>query len=744
VRYYTLLTLMTDLSMLVGTAAVATSEESPVYLIMVAVGLLLAWRTDRLGEATPVPVRVLVLGSIFGYTLVDQLLLGTNLILTLGHLVAFAMLVKATAVKGPRDYFQIYLLSLCQVIVGGYFASQVVFAAVLVLYLATTGWAMMVLVMTSQTGAWVKSRATDYAERTLDRQRLAPLDQAIGVSRRRFLLRTAGYVPALLVPAVLLFVLMPRGSGRPLTMPLGAGGEQSITGFSERMQLGDMANILQNFATVMQVRLVDPLSRRSLEEPRVPLLWRGLALDTYSRLSHWTWRKTFSETETYRQGSWLAEYLPERTIQQEVLLQPIDSPCLFSLSPILRLESANIPQVNRFKDDGSMRAKDPPPTAREYTVISAREPFPSTEVPDPRYLQVPDEIRDSLRQLARSIAPDVENPTPLSKAQAIVRYFRSGRYGYSLSYRGRAGAEPVTEFLFETRRGHCELYASAMALLLRTLGNEWDDGLKVYKDAIPTRVVNGFRGGEWNPVGRFIEVRQADAHSWVEAFVPGQGWRAFDPTPGAAAIGPGRERTFATYLTEFYEFLKWSWVQHVIQYDTTQQSDLGRSAADVLHVGRTAVAWNTIALDQAWRSWQRTLRRAGRRVGLSGRTLDSLITVATVALFAGAATVVALLARLVTWRRRDRSLAAPVEFYQALLRILARLGFRRRPAQTPMEFAHQVQAVAPEALDPVPWITEAYYRTRFGRHEPDADLQVRIREALVRLAALRDIPGRPE
>src|SRR5262249_38312627 len=129
---------------------------------------------------------------------------------------------------------------------------------------------------------------------------------------------------------------------------------------------------------------------------------------------------------------------------------------------------------------------------------------------------------------------------------------------------GKPGSQPVSTFLFETKSGHCEYFASAMALLLRASG-------------IPTRMVNGFLMGEYNPVGDDYIVRQSDAHSWVEVYLPGSGWVEFDPTPP----DPNRKDPgLATQFSHYVDAMDLFWNSYVLTYDTGSQFQLFRNAQE--------------------------------------------------------------------------------------------------------------------------------------------------------------------
>src|SRR6202040_328115 len=132
------------------------------------------------------------------------------------------------------------------------------------------------------------------------------------------------------------------------------------------------------------------------------------------------------------------------------------------------------------------------------------------------YLQLP-ALDPRIAPLAEQMT--AQKTTAYDKAAAMELYLRS-KYGYTLDLKGKPGDDPLAHFLFETRAGHCEYFASSMTVMLRTLG-------------IPAREVNGFLPGEYNDLGGDYIVRASDAHSWVEVYFPGNEWQVFDPTPAA-------------------------------------------------------------------------------------------------------------------------------------------------------------------------------------------------------------------
>src|SRR5690606_38268831 len=155
------------------------------------------------------------------------------------------------------------------------------------------------------------------------------------------------------------------------------------------------------------------------------------------------------------------------------------------------------------------------------SVVTSRSDLVETDTGIPRqtrqfYLNTPRNTTPRMRALAADVTRDTTSF--LGRARAIESYLRNN-YAYTLEL-PRRGANPIDNFLFEDKRGHCEFFSTAMVLMLREAG-------------VPARNVNGFQGGEWNDVGGYYIVRRMHAHSWVEAWIPGEGWITFDPTPAA-------------------------------------------------------------------------------------------------------------------------------------------------------------------------------------------------------------------
>ena len=175
-----------------------------------------------------------------------------------------------------------------------------------------------------------------------------------------------------------------------------------------------------------------------------------------------------------------------------------------------------------------------------------------------KYLELPPLDR-RIAKLAEEIT--AQAPSNYDKAVALEQYL-STHFGYTLQLPRTLPQDPLANFLFVRKTGHCEYFASSMAVMLRSL-------------RIPSRMVTGFHGGEFNDLTGQYVVRASDAHSWVEAYFPGSGWISFDPTPAGSLPTRGgwsRMRLYADAAASF-------WREWIINYDVSHQRALGKDAA---------------------------------------------------------------------------------------------------------------------------------------------------------------------
>jgi transglutaminase-like putative cysteine protease len=313
------------------------------------------------------------------------------------------------------------------------------------------------------------------------------------------------------------------------------------------------------------------------------------------------------------------------------------------------------------------------------------------------YLQLPP-LDPRIPRLANQIVGSSSNE--YDKAAAIERYLNT-RYGYTLQLLRAPVADPLANFLFDRKQGHCEYFASAMAVMLRTL-------------KIPSRVVNGFRSDEFNDVtGNYI-VRAKNAHSWVEAYFPRYGWITFDPTPGGEVGTPeGWERAML-YLDAAQSF----WREWVISYDASHQYVLGRAA-----IGGTRDWWDrtrTWAYVRYARLLDYVRHGQSRAEKAPTRWLGGGIAIAVLLLLLGN---LGRIARLINERELqahpERAPAhAAAMWYERMARFLARRGMKKSAGQTAQEFVRMIPDN--DLRIPIEKFTDAYESARFGNSAENA------------------------
>jgi protein-glutamine gamma-glutamyltransferase len=485
-----------------------------------------------------------------------------------------------------------------------------------------------------------------------------------------------------------------------------------MSGFSDDVELGQIGQIKQNSEVVMRVKTGAPVAYPMLR-------WRGIALINFDG-KRWSNAERGSETLTARPDGWiflrgpgeqLAAPVPTG-LQYTVFLQPIATAAIFTLAEPISLkgnfsENAN-PELaaqhsyilrdstgslfNPFHNYSPVRymAVSQLPRLNPAQLRSAGDFYPPRIAEE--YLQLPSDLDARIPALARQVTASAK--TPYDKSRAIEGFLRS-RYGYTLNLAGKPGDDPLANFLFVRRAGHCEYFASAMTILLRTL-------------KIPAREVNGFLPGEYNDLAGDYIVRASDAHSWVEVYFPGSGWVTFDPTPAAT-----ENSGFLSRLGKYVDWMQLTWSEWVINYDFGHQVQM----AQILQ--RSSRNWS-----QALSAWfaraqinnRQRLKSMQLRHGTLGLLLPLLLILLLMVLRYDLLGKVTRRLRLYWQLHAPKSPQANPQLasrlYTELLRSLERHGFARRPAETPLEFASSVQTakLAPVVRE----FTSIYASARFG------------------------------
>jgi len=643
----------------------------------------LSVRARRIAQRAAIALLPLFLAA-------DLLYLGDSLLHSLIRLLTLLGILKLLLRTHDRDMRDCYIISFFQLVAASAATVNMVFVAVFLAFLFLGVWAFLLLYL-KQEGA------TGGVEWNAMPARLLPTSLVVSL--------------VALLTTVALFVAIPR-VGRAFLLVKAAAGPM-VAGFSEKVELGSFGTIQTDSGVVMRVRLTNV---RPEEVARLPLRWRGVAFDHFDGAA-WMVSDAARE-EIGRTPGGLATVGRASgsgpLVRQEIALEPIGTDVVFAAPRLIQL-LAPFPRV--FTDTvGTITQPSPPDGRVRYLALSELETtdagaFSARGGSDPAeireaYLQLPP-LAPRVRALAEALSKGARDPYEI--ARRVEGHLRDG-YRYTLELKRDSRYDPIEDFLFAQRAGNCEYFAASMAVLLRAA-------------RVPARVVNGFQRGEWNEYGGYLTVRQRDAHSWVEVYVPGSGWVTFDPSPRATAetAAPGLLGRAARYL----DALGMQWDRYVVAYSLSDQLRLvsvARRRADLLRE-------RAIALLGGFQQ-----RMAGvLRLLIDGSLGARLLLLLPAAAIIGV--VVALRRGSLKGRRSRRARErSDLRFYRRLLSLLARKGFTKAPGHTPREFAAAVEARAIPNLAGVSRVIDLYYRVRYARRPLEEPERRYIDQFLRRLA----------
>jgi protein-glutamine gamma-glutamyltransferase len=409
-----------------------------------------------------------------------------------------------------------------------------------------------------------------------------------------------------------------------------------------------------------------------------PRYWRGAILDVYdgrqwSRGPH-RYRPLERASRTVFRSDLRRARGPQ--IREEIVLEPMEMPVLPSLGRPIEIRG----RFGGVLEDtlGNLRGAHASGARLRYDVLAALAPDPTP--PTPETIALP-AIDPRVRALAEERTRGLGGAA--ARAEALLAIFREG-FRYSLEPGDAGTADPLARFLFETRYGHCEYFASALAVLLRAAD-------------VPSRIVNGYHGGEWNEYGGYFVVRQSDAHSWVEAWID-DAWRRLDASPPATG-GLARRRT--ADWAAWVDAARMRWYRWVVNYGAADQVEIALSVRDSSR--RLWRELGDVSIATLWRSIR--------------DRLDARPMLAT-GLAAGG--VLAVFVAFALVRRRGAAAGGPsgvapgTDAYLRLVRALGRRGIRRRDSETPDDLAGRAAGMLGDEAAPVRAIVALYQEIRFS------------------------------
>jgi transglutaminase-like putative cysteine protease len=734
--------------LLAGTAVftLATSGVlSSFTLVLVVLFCALSWYADpemRLGQ--------LFARATFGFNVVTLILLAGSVfqvarsfpdvdLLPFLDFVLFLLVLKLCQRRGNRDYLQVYILSFLVMLAAAWLATSVVFIVGFGFYVLLATWTLVLFHLRREIEEnYIVRHASESKAEQVTATRVLNSRRVVGPA---FFATTGAVALLVLLGSSLVFAMVSRvGLGFILG---GVRRPVGIAGFTDEVKLGMHGVISTDNQTVVLRSQIPNITAMTDDNARdrviSSLYWRGTVYDTYDKGQWLRSRedKTRTQLSSFQSPVELSKgYLVtdpfevnpprgrkasiggaiEQTIEIVALSHPVafalDRPVLFEIPPPPAGSFTAVDLEARWSDEVSLRMFRVNPTnpydrrqamteflGARYRVYSheadrARPEHLAKEQLAPEtfdnYLRIPASLTARISALTGEIMTGQR--TPAAKVQAVVGWLRR-THGYTTNLkRDERIADPLEDFLFAEKDGHCEYFASAAAILLRTGG-------------VPTRYVNGFLGGEWNDLRQAITVRENRAHSWIEAYLGREGWVRVDATPAlsrTAHMGKLRQLIDAAELF---------WGRWVVEYNASQQ----------------------ILLAQ----------RLGQRLGFSGRSFvgghrGTGLTRRQALLFSGIVMlVIAVLSqrkRLLRWRWRQRAAEGnqrgqePIaRVYHATVRRLAAAGLPRRPWETPHEYLTRLENSQLEGGAIFARLTELYASATYGDAEIPPEVVASIR-----------------
>jgi transglutaminase-like putative cysteine protease len=482
-------------------------------------------------------------------------------------------------------------------------------------------------------------------------------------------LKTAGRMLAQAGPMMLLlFFLFPRVQGPLWGMPQDA--YSGVAGLSETMSPGSISSLSLSDAIAFRVKFeTDPPAR-------VRLYWRGPVLSDFDGL---TWRVGLPQLR--RNMSVEASGSPA---DYEVTLEPHNHNWMFALEMPTR-----IPPTARLTTEYLVISLAPVRSRIRYDMRSYPQ-FQAASGGNPEDLALTLRLPRGFNPRARALASEWRESLPDNAAivRRAIEFFRGSRFEYTLEP-PVLGRNSVDEFVFDTKQGFCEHFASSFVFLMRAAG-------------VPARVVTGYQGGDTNPVDGYMVVRQADAHAWAEVWLAGSGWTRVDPTAaavpvrvelGITAAAPGGAtlplmmRTSLTWLKSLrnnWEALTNQWNQWVLGYNPDRQREM------LSWLGVRQPGWETMTVMLFW-------------------SVGGVLLLIALALLRGV-------------RREDPVQRAWLRFCDKL----ARGGLARASAEGPLDYASRIARELPAREDAARAIAALYVDQRYGPG-PDARSIARLK-----------------
>lgn len=719
-------------------------------LLTIPLGFLTLFFTDRWEKFSLSPLWANILGLLaflivcaeFFSNIEGRLLSGAHFLVYLTWII---LLQK----KGDTQYWWLCALGFLQIAVGAVLTESGYYGSLLVVYMFLSIWTLSVFSLYRTRNTFFQKNTTAFVPRLKVEQANTvslfsqPSQVQGGVQREQsrkwltaeFFWATIGSSITALLISMCFFLLIPRlwVNRSFFNNESIQAGNKPLVGFTEKVQLGEMGEILESSERVMELAIYDnqtdePVTITEFVEKfgtSEPLL-RGTVLSEYQNGS-------WSKARRRRPSEWRLKNSAEVGIQdlyrQEIILEPIGTRVLFTMYPFIAMDMLSDSKNSLNLDTYEIRqeqlpAKDGVTKYHLFTAKNAAENHEMLQLDhEALYLRLPRrDLKRLIQYTKKMIAAHPELKTDGDKARFIESYLRdSGDFSYTLNMSIEDPTiDPVEDFLFNRKSGHCEYYTSALALMLRAIG-------------IPTRVITGFKGGDEKYLSNQFEVQQRHAHSWIEAYVDNR-WETMDATPAlqraemvaknAASFGSwkGASKMLSQFWTDYvigvsYQRQKRAFYDPIIRAGKKLAKQLIDIRATITAAVKSIKSF--LSSPRRWFSWEggaAVFIIAGLFFGLKWLLKNTI-----------------RLLRFLLNKETDQADAlnsAKFAFYEKFQVLLAKKGLVRGRSETQKEFSDHVitdlrseltEAHISEYPDE---FTELYYQVRYGDHSlkpQDAD-----------------------
>jgi transglutaminase-like putative cysteine protease len=711
---------MTDALAVLGVlAVVSTASLSPWTNLLLLAGLAIAIVLPESWQGRP-PLRHFATGAPLVLLLVQaaRLLAGRAPLDVAVEFAALLQIVRLATRRGAAHDQQIIVLAMLHFVAGTVLGGGLAYGLCFLGFLIVAPGALVLSHLRREVEGNYRQGARDRTGLPVDVPRILRSRRVVG---RGFLAATCLLSVPILFFTTALFLLFPRVGLSLLLLNHPRAGR--MIGFSEHVDLGDVGVLRDDPTIALRFELKD----MSIPPPtRLTLRLRGTAFDAYDGRA---WVRTVRDLRPADHGTEGGEVYPlyrgpdpvrDRAIAFD--LEPIDPPVVF-LPPraiALRVKPQNQillgePLIVQRGAEDELRYSGSDARGLRYDVYLAGDDEILVESLAPsdraRYLALPGNLPARVVDLAHRWTDDLT--TPEAKAHRIEEHLRRD-FGYDLRSPSQGKPQPVDHFLFDSKRGHCEFFSTAMALMLRAVG-------------IPSRNVTGFVGGTWNRFGHYYAVREGDAHSWVEAYLDSAvhpGWRTFDPTPPSGAQPLEPPNGIYYYARDFVEALSQRWNTYVVGYDLRKQvhmfDEVSQRYERLRLVGSprapAIVGSLALALGLGYAAWRRRRRAKAHANDANGSK-----------------------------RRQLARVTGAVALYRALETALHAHGVTRPASLPPLRHAEELLERRHPLAGEVLALTNVYLASRFGgqalTETSKRDFERRVRE--IRAFRSQRIASRP-